>query len=104
MRRVNRICGANHAQMKLFLVVALSLILTGCFGYSSHRDSTVRTASAKTHSISPPKEVDQMFFTYRVEGKDAVLESNQVRLVFPGLSTRKRKAFSLKGDWIPVQI
>lgn len=88
--------------MKLLVIFPLALALSGCH-ISAHRHSTghftTTQFSANAGKVIPPTN---LMFTYRVDGSNAIFDSDKVTLIFPDLPAGQRKAF--KGGPFPVQI
>ena len=82
----------------------MALCLTGCFRFSSHVQSGHHTTRNVTQAVHPSPRTNQLYFTYRVEGENAILDSDKVTLVFTDIPASERRVFSFNGGAFPVQI
>lgn len=90
-------------KMKALAYFALALILTGCARFSYLESGQHLTESRAMPSNPPPPE-DHLRFTYRVEGRNALLDSDKVTFLFPDLSASERGTFFFMDGSFPVQI
>lgn len=90
--------------MKTLLLIVLAFSLSGCTVRThSHRQSSAQSSSRSVaQHIRLPSSDEQLVFAYRVEGQHAVLDSEQLRLVFCDTSKGERNAFN--ADSITIQI
>ena len=66
------------------------LVLCGCTGQRHHSFLAFNSTSHISYGASSAAEQDRLYLTYRVEGEDAILDSDRVLLRFPGLSLGQR--------------
>ena len=89
--------------MKALLLILLACTFTGCIIRSGNHSSEFSTAHSSSLT-GPSTTDDQLKFVYRLEGNNAILDSDKVTLIFPGLSERQRHMFFLNAGFIPLQI
>lgn len=88
--------------MKALLPILLACTLTGC---TISLNNSSEASTVHTSSLSGALATEgQLAFVYRVEGDNAILDSDKVTLIFPGLSERQRQIFFLNAGFIPLQI
>jgi hypothetical protein len=83
------------------LVVVTSVLLSGCVRYSASvkQDRTVRQTPSAARALAKDHE---LVFTCRTEGRDVILESEKLTLIFPAALWIERKAFDGEEFWIQV--
>lgn len=89
--------------MKALVCFALALFLTGCARFS-YVESGQHLTNSGTVPSKPIRDEDRLQFTYRVEGRNAVLDSEKVTFLFPDLSANERGTFFFMDGSFPVQI
>jgi hypothetical protein len=91
--------------MKLFILVLLAFTVTGCrIQSSSYKHSGHNLITHTGAPAHPPAHPDQLVFVYRVEGSNAIFDSDKLTLIFPGVPKRQRDAFAFKSGFLAIQI
>ncbi len=89
--------------MKNMGVAFLLLALPGCASHSRSHSGHQHT----TYSTSGPRpwaDEDTLQLAYRVEGNDAVMDSNRLTIIFPNLPSAARDSFSFQQGKVSIQI